>query len=38
LLEEAGSGFVVFVDSASGLPCVLYQREDGQIALVEARA
>jgi ribosome hibernation promoting factor len=38
LLEESGVGFVVFVDSASGLPCVLYQREDGQIALVEARA
>lgn len=36
-LEESGAGFVVFVDSASGLPCVLYQREDGQIALVEAR-
>lgn len=37
-LEESGAGFVVFVDSASGLPCVLYQREDGQIALVEGRA
>jgi putative sigma-54 modulation protein len=37
-LEETGAGFVVFVDSTSGLPCVLYQREDGQIALVEARA
>lgn len=37
-LEESGAGFVVFVDSASGLPCVLYQRADGQLALVEARA
>jgi putative sigma-54 modulation protein len=38
LLEEMDGGFVVFVDSASGLPCVLYKRGDGQLALVEARA
>jgi putative sigma-54 modulation protein len=37
-LEESDGGFVVFVDSASGLPCVLYKREDGQLGLVEARA
>jgi len=36
-LEESDGGFVVFVDSASGLPCVLYKRDDGQLALVEAR-
>ena len=37
-LEESNGEFVVFVDSASGLPCVLYKRDDGQLALVEARA
>jgi putative sigma-54 modulation protein len=38
LLEESDAGFVVFVDSTSGLACVLYKRGDGQLALVEARA
>ena len=36
-LEETDGGFVVFVDSGSGRPCVLYRRGDGQLALVEAR-
>src|SRR5262245_44666968 len=36
-LEESDGGFVVFVDSGSGRPCVLYRREDGVLALVEAR-
>ena len=36
-LEDSGDEFVVFVDSASGRPAVLYRRKDGQLALVEAR-
>jgi ribosome-associated translation inhibitor RaiA len=36
-LEESGDEFVVFVDSTSGRPAVLYRRKDGQLALVEAR-
>ncbi|HEV8479470.1 MAG TPA: ribosome-associated translation inhibitor RaiA [Candidatus Eisenbacteria bacterium] len=37
-LAESEAGFIVFVDAESGRPCVLYRREDGQLALVEARA
>jgi len=37
-LVESEAGFIVFVDSDSGRPCVLYRRADGQLALVEARA
>ena len=37
-LAESEAGFIVFVDSDSGRPCVLYRRADGQLALVEARA
>jgi len=37
-LTESEAGFIVFVDAESGRPCVLYRREDGQLALVEARA
>jgi putative sigma-54 modulation protein len=36
-LEESGDSFVVFVDSASDLLCVLYRRKDGQLGLVESR-
>lgn len=36
-LEDSGDDFVVFVDSTSGRPAVLYRRKDGQLALVEAR-
>jgi ribosomal subunit interface protein len=37
-LERQGGDFLVFVDSLSQRPCVLYRRGDGRLALVEARA
>lgn len=36
LLEDR-LAFLVFVDSRSERPCVLYRRRDGQLALLEAR-
>lgn len=37
-LAQEGQSFLVFVDSRTERPCVLYRRPDGRLALVEARA
>ncbi len=36
-LESSAAAFLVFVESRSERPCVLYRRSDGRLALVEAR-
>jgi putative sigma-54 modulation protein len=36
-LLESNLEFLVFVDSKSELPCVLYRRGDGRLGLIEAR-
>lgn len=36
-LMESGLEFLVFLDSRSECPCVLYRRRDGRLGLIEAR-
>ena len=36
-LMESGLEFLVFLDSRSERPCVLYRRRDGRLGLIEAR-